>query len=570
MKRNKTLGIIALVCVFALCMVALTACNDLAKPQITYKDGAFSWNAVEGASGYKVYVNDAKNEFDVSSTSVSASSENIAKNAVDNQENTLYVKAVKVDDSGKVEKESEVAEFKFDYKATKAAWTVTLNLNYTDAPAATTVSVDAGQKMDKPEDPTRTGYTFAGWYRDSYCMVEAVFSDGKIGITADTELFAKWTEQTEAGTVKVYFYHETWAQVYAKPSNGETALYEGDGVVMTAVQGKEHWYSAEINDTANSIVFTDGTDATESLTFNSATPYCKDGNWTATMPDDVEPQPTPDKGVFIKVNGGNPKELTLNAEAEAGKTEYMLTGVELAENDTVVITWDGVEVSNYAPKCGFDGTATIAGNYDFYVSAEQIWVVVPVGDDPTPTPNKVYIKVGDGEPVALKLNTGADEGKVEYMITGVEIAENETVVITWDGTAVSNYDPACKFNGTATVTGKYDFYVSEAKIWVVVPTTGGGGDPETMITVYFYNNGWVDNWAEPTMYCWNDAGNNAWPGQKMTSLGNGWFSLQVSSAYTKVIFVGANGNQTADLDLVASDGVAYYEYSGLTEKRPEA
>ena len=64
---------------------------------------------------------------------------------------------------------------------------------------ATTLSVvtdlSAGDKLTKPEDPVKDGYTFAGWHKDSACTQAWDFNDG---ITGDMTLYAKWTAQATA------------------------------------------------------------------------------------------------------------------------------------------------------------------------------------------------------------------------------------------------------------------------------------------------------------------------------------------------------------------------------------
>ena len=52
--------------------------------------------------------------------------------------------------------------------------------------------LSAGDKLTKPEDPVKDGYTFAGWHKDSACTQAWDFNDG---ITGDMTLYAKWTAQ---------------------------------------------------------------------------------------------------------------------------------------------------------------------------------------------------------------------------------------------------------------------------------------------------------------------------------------------------------------------------------------
>ena len=47
----------------------------------------------------------------------------------------------------------------------------------------------ANGSVAKPADPTRKGYTFAGWYTDEACTEAYDFS---VAVTADMTLYAKW------------------------------------------------------------------------------------------------------------------------------------------------------------------------------------------------------------------------------------------------------------------------------------------------------------------------------------------------------------------------------------------
>ena len=49
----------------------------------------------------------------------------------------------------------------------------------------------SGSTVTKPADPTREGYTFAGWYTDAACTKAYDFS---VAVTADMTLYAKWVK----------------------------------------------------------------------------------------------------------------------------------------------------------------------------------------------------------------------------------------------------------------------------------------------------------------------------------------------------------------------------------------
>ena len=75
-----------------------------------------------------------------------------------------------------------------------AAWTpnkykVTLNAN--DGEEASVVEVEYGTEVGTIATPTRTGYTFAGWFTAAEGGDPV---DGETSVTGDMELFAQWTE----------------------------------------------------------------------------------------------------------------------------------------------------------------------------------------------------------------------------------------------------------------------------------------------------------------------------------------------------------------------------------------
>ena len=52
------------------------------------------------------------------------------------------------------------------------------------------VTVKANSKLTKPKSPTRKGYKFVAWYKDSKCTKTWSFSASKV--TANTTLYARW------------------------------------------------------------------------------------------------------------------------------------------------------------------------------------------------------------------------------------------------------------------------------------------------------------------------------------------------------------------------------------------
>ncbi|MCR5804584.1 MAG: DUF4214 domain-containing protein [Clostridia bacterium] len=78
------------------------------------------------------------------------------------------------------------------------AYSVTFNMNgHGTAPASQKVA--SGNKAVMPSDPSASGYTFGGWYRDSACT-EAYDLNTKV--TTDITLYAKWTAVSTPDPVK--------------------------------------------------------------------------------------------------------------------------------------------------------------------------------------------------------------------------------------------------------------------------------------------------------------------------------------------------------------------------------
>ncbi|MCQ2549263.1 MAG: InlB B-repeat-containing protein [Lachnospiraceae bacterium] len=95
--------------------------------------------------------------------------------------------------------------FKFIGGGGTDTYTVTFHANgHGTAPASQTV-LD-GYKAAKPADPTASGWTFGGWYKDSACT-ETLKYDFNTPVKANLDLYAKWTQNGNPPTPPVPVTH---------------------------------------------------------------------------------------------------------------------------------------------------------------------------------------------------------------------------------------------------------------------------------------------------------------------------------------------------------------------------
>lgn len=73
---------------------------------------------------------------------------------------------------------------------TKKEGVSVVTFDYNDGATSLQVEVADDGTVARPEDPTRDGYTFGGWYTDEACTIEYDFSTP---VTGDIILYAKWT-----------------------------------------------------------------------------------------------------------------------------------------------------------------------------------------------------------------------------------------------------------------------------------------------------------------------------------------------------------------------------------------
>ena len=162
--------------------ITIEGCEQLAAPEnllatnITSTSAVLSWDAVAKADEYIVFVTDGETNLEIPTTNCTITIEGLSKN-------TYYLWDVTATaDNYCDSKKPSVLTNEF---TTLDVYTVTFNTNGGTAVASQTV--DHGGKATKPANPTKTGYTFAGWYTEA--DTEFNFNTP---IESATTLYAKW------------------------------------------------------------------------------------------------------------------------------------------------------------------------------------------------------------------------------------------------------------------------------------------------------------------------------------------------------------------------------------------
>lgn len=99
-------------------------------------------------------------------------------------------------------------------------YTVTFDYNYGNKGTYTTAAVEEGQTVQAPANPTRSGYTFAGWYTQATGGEQFDFGSA---VTGDVTVYAHWNKVNGGGgTVQPPVETETFTVTF--DSNGGSAV----------------------------------------------------------------------------------------------------------------------------------------------------------------------------------------------------------------------------------------------------------------------------------------------------------------------------------------------------------
>lgn len=191
-------------------------------------------------------------------------------------------------------------------------------------------------------------------------------------------------------------------------------------------------------------------------------------------------------------------------------------------------TWTNytVEEETTTPSTGTgSGTETVAGNI-FYQNTGN-W-------------SKVYAYYWSDSNKQMTSWPGVQMSEVASGVYGTTIPEDAQYIIFTNGSGTQTAD--------LTLPGLYKLYNNGN--W----SNYGSASDDSSTTepvgnyIYFKN---TSNWSKVYAYYWSDSNTKmtTWPGEAMTSVGNGVYSIEIPEDAQYIIFTNGNGTQTGDLTL---------------------
>jgi uncharacterized repeat protein (TIGR02543 family) len=337
-------------------------------------------------------------------------------------------------------------------------YTVTFDLNYTDAPSPPKPQeIDADGKVTPPAVPVRTGgYTFGGWYTDA-AGTGAAWDFGTDTVTTDIDLYAKWTRNT----YKVTFYT---GDAEPTPAPLENVLYD-DKITAPVITKTGHtldgWYKEADKTTKWNFALNT---VKESITLYGewipASAYGislnQSGTWTFPAATAGYGAQTA-KSVTITNTGNQPTgSLTL---ALSSSSAFTLSATSMGS-----ITAGGSNSFTVTPKTGlsagtYTATVTVSGGNGISASFNVSFTVnEPSAQEDGWTslaPALAYLSAHSGgstaaNPVPLKLNVNLASSTDGWYALVVAIRDSDKYV-------------ALDISGSTVINGEFDPGINDAE-----------------------------------------------------------------------------------------------------------
>ena len=156
-----------------------------------------------------------------------------------------------------------------------AKWTINTYTVSFDSVGGSSVDVETADyetPVTKPEDPTKTGYTFGGWYTDYACTKAYDFA---APVTGDMTLYAKW---------EINSYQVTFDSMGGSSLDSQQVTYNGTAATPSAPTKAGYTFDGWFTDKDCTVAYDFNAPVTDNITL-----YAK---WNK-IPDQQKPNETP-------------------------------------------------------------------------------------------------------------------------------------------------------------------------------------------------------------------------------------------------------------------------------------
>lgn len=462
------------------------------------------------------------------------------------------------------------------------------NMDGTKSTAYVQIGDGGSGTLYKPQNPERTGYSFDGWF-DQALDKEYTFTDGKLSISNDITLYAKWTGNP--------------LDVIITATLGTQTLFNVNG-------------SVRIGDTYGDLTFTYG--GTECKGISKATVLVQDildkkeseykfVRWFVSIQSGVgvgiydDTSVVEDHVTVVKDSYGNVVSRTVTISAEFAVTALHVTLVESEPYDFgegKAYNYEGAEVYIQAPKDFLifekDGCYTLSpGNASFmgykllkwYYNGKDQSIVAGESLKITLENGKFYANLDDKNKVEITLTDGAmvltpDWGHLEYEFhiqdpvagtitakkngspiqSGDILYHSDTVVLTynpsggytfesWGCGSGGTFDDTSKNPATLTVSGDCSVYVRVGGLYPYTLNVNVDRVPKSGLSVT------IQSTSGSGTYAFSDQGD----GSYISTIKFGNYDVIVSDSTWRgkvdSIAVYSEGSATVNLWSVTAEGM---------------
>ena len=353
------------------------------------------------------------------------------------------------ENSDEAEEEKEAGDVEQAANPEEAAYTVTFEVN--GGSEVEEQQVKEGETAEEPENPTKEGFTFGGWFEDGTCVVAFDFATP---ITGDVKVYAKWTEIKPD-----------------HPAFNDAKTVNGVAVTVSAPEGvfpKGSYLSVESVPVSAQSMVDEAVENERDADANVAVSYTFDIKVLDT--EDNEIQPADAQSVKVSFGLAEAKDDNLEAQvyhiSDEGNAEALDTSVN---GDAVEAVTDGfsfytveftygtmtyvlpggseVKLSDVLSYVGLSGEVTAAsGSNDELFSITQEsgeWMIH--SHQPFNTEEKLSVTIN-----GIVYEIIVTDTNVSGTIYASSLADNDNLVLTGDTTLVMDVNKSLK-----SISGAY-------------------------------------------------------------------------------------------------------------------